>query len=111
MSELQALDRDLAVTDGSVAPERGSWHRFEPVIFGTTSVVVLLVVWELLPRLITMSPGTKLFFTTPSQIAGTLWSMFATGMIWKPLGVSASGFAVGLALAIVIGLPLGVLIG
>jgi len=72
---------------------------------------VLLSVWELLPRLITISAGTKLFFTTPSQIIDTLWKMFATGSIWEPLGVSASGFALGLVLAIVVGLPLGVLIG
>ena len=63
------------------------------------------------PHLVTLSAGTKLFFTTPSQIAGTLWTMFATGTIWTPLGVSASGFALGLGLAIVVGLPLGVLIG
>jgi NitT/TauT family transport system permease protein len=37
--------------------------------------------------------------------------MFATGTIWAPLGVSASGFALGLGLAIVVGLPLGVLLG
>jgi NitT/TauT family transport system permease protein len=58
-----------------------------------------------------VSAGTRLFFTTPSQIAGTLWTMFATGSVWAPLGVSASGFALGLGLAIVVGLPLGVLIG
>ena len=67
--------------------------------------------WELVPHLVTLSAGTKLFFTTPSQIAGTLWTMFATGTIWEPLGVSASGFALGLGLAILVGLPLGVLIG
>jgi NitT/TauT family transport system permease protein len=37
--------------------------------------------------------------------------MFATGSVWHPLGVSASGFAVGLGLAIIVGLPLGVLLG
>jgi NitT/TauT family transport system permease protein len=37
--------------------------------------------------------------------------MFATGAIWAPLGVSAAAFAIGLALAIVVGLPLGVLLG
>jgi ABC-type nitrate/sulfonate/bicarbonate transport system permease component len=52
-----------------------------------------------------------MFFTTPSQVAGTLWTMFSTGTIWTPLGVSASGFALGLVLSIVVGLPLGVLIG
>ncbi len=67
--------------------------------------------WELVPYVFTMSAGTKLFFTTPSQIAGALWKMFATGTIWAPLAVSASGFALGLALAIAIALPLGVLLG
>lgn len=113
MSESQALETELATAraDDLAAPPRSLWQRFDQVILGTGSIVVLLVVWELLPRLITMGAGTKLFFTTPSQIGGTLWRMFATGSIWTPLGVSASGFAVGLGLAIVVGLPLGVLIG
>src|SRR5882672_3729732 len=108
MSELQALPTELTAgpSDDLAAPPRSLWHRFEPAILGVSSIVLLLFVWELLPRLITMSAGTKLFFTTPSQIAGTLWKMFATGTIWTPLGVSASGFAVGLGLAIVVGLPL-----
>jgi NitT/TauT family transport system permease protein len=112
MSESQALETELAGAgaDDTVAV-RSPWQRFEPVLIGTTSIVLLLIVWELLPRLVTFSAGTKLFFTTPSQIGGTLWKMFATGSIWAPLGVSASGFAVGLGLAIVVGLPLGVLIG
>ena len=81
------------------------------MVLGAGSIVLLLLVWELLPRFVTMSAGTKLFFTTPSQIAGTLWNMFATGTIWAPLGVSASAFALGLGLAIAVGLPLGVLLG
>jgi NitT/TauT family transport system permease protein len=108
MSE-SALETQLAADDA--AASRSFWQRFEPALLGTASIVLLLVVWELLPRLVTLSAGTKLFFTTPSQVAGTLWRMFATGTVWQPLGVSASGFAVGLALAIVVGLPLGVLIG
>ena len=80
-------------------------------MLGAGSIVLLLLVWELLPQLVTLSAGTKLFFTTPSQIAGTLWNMIVTGTIWAPLGVSAAGFAIGLVLAIVVGLPLGVLLG
>jgi NitT/TauT family transport system permease protein len=37
--------------------------------------------------------------------------MFATGTIWEPLGVSASAFAIGLSIAIAVGLPVGVLLG
>jgi ABC-type nitrate/sulfonate/bicarbonate transport system permease component len=58
-----------------------------------------------------MQEGTKLFFTVPSDIGGTLWQMFATGAIWGPLGVSASAFAIGLSIAIAVGLPVGVLLG
>src|SRR5262245_41259495 len=112
MSESQAIETGLAASGADDAvTSKSVWQRFEPVIIGSTSVAVLLLVWELLPRVVTLSAGTKLFFTTPSQIAGTLWKMFATGQVWGPLSVSASGFAVGLGLAIVVGLPLGVLIG
>ena len=80
-------------------------------MFGTASIAVLLLVWELLPRLVPMKAGTKLFVAVPSQIVGTLWQFIATGAVWRPLGVSASAFALGLALAIAVGLPLGVLLG
>src|SRR5262245_66254139 len=114
MSEIQAVDANIAavaLADDLAAPRKGVWQRFEPTILGFGSIVVLLLVWEFLPRLITMQEGTKLFFTVPSEIGGTLWRMFATGAIWAPLGVSASAFAVGLSIAIVVGLPLGVLVG
>jgi NitT/TauT family transport system permease protein len=113
MTEIQAADVEIAATtaDDAGAPRKGVWRRFEPTILGTGTIVLLLLVWEFLPRIVPMKEGTKLFFAVPSQIAGTLWDMFATGMIWAPLGVSASAFAIGLAFAIVAGLPLGILLG
>ena len=111
MTDTRALKADIATTGDLDAPARSLWHRLEPPILGISGILVLLLLWEALPRIITMNAGTKLFFTTPSQIVGTLWRLFATGAIWTPLGVSASGFALGLALAIVVGIPLGVLIG
>lgn len=112
MSEIQAVDANVVAPAADLAaPRKGVWQRFEPTILGFGSLVVLLLVWEFLPRLITMQEGTKLFFTVPSQIGGTLWQMFATGAIWGPLGVSASAFAIGLSIAIAVGLPVGVLLG
>jgi NitT/TauT family transport system permease protein len=110
MTDTRALRATIEPADAG-APAKSLWRRYDSIILGTGSIAMLLLVWEILPRIFTLSAGTKLFFTTPSQVAGTLWNMFATGAIWAPLGVSASGFAVGLALAIVVGLPLGVLIG
>jgi ABC-type nitrate/sulfonate/bicarbonate transport system permease component len=111
MTDTRALQADIAPVGDLTAPSRSLWHRLEPTVYGVASILVLLVLWEGLPRVVTISAGTKLFFTTPSQVVGTLWKMFATGSIWAPLGVSASGFAIGLGLAILTGLPLGVLIG
>jgi NitT/TauT family transport system permease protein len=110
MTDTRALQATIEPAD-SGAPARSLWQRYDSIILGTSSIVVLLLAWEILPRVFTLSAGTKLFFTTPSQVAGTLWNMFATGAIWAPLAVSASGFAIGLGLAVVVGLPLGVLIG
>jgi len=110
MSDIEALDSGLAA-DRAAASGKSLWRRYEPSILGAGSIVLLLVVWEAVPHLVTMRAGTKLFFTTPSHVAGTLWDMFATGTIWPPLGVSAGAFALGLAIAIVVALPLGVLLG
>jgi len=109
MAESQALELNLATARRRITP--ALWQRIESLAFGTASIALLLVVWELLPHVIRIQQGTRLFFTVPSRIFATLWQMFASGTIWAPLGVSASAFAIGLALAIAVGLPLGILLG
>jgi NitT/TauT family transport system permease protein len=106
----------LPSMDSAVIVESGAsidkfWQRAQPALLGGGTIAALLLLWQCLPLLMPLSPGTKLFFTTPSGIARALWTMFATGTIWQPLSVSVSGFALGLALAIAVGLPLGVLLG
>jgi ABC-type nitrate/sulfonate/bicarbonate transport system permease component len=114
MADTQTLDAPAAALDGAdgvAAPGRGLWARIEPTALGAGSIVLLLLVWQFVPYFFPLKAGTKLFFTVPSAVAGTLWRMFATGSIWAPLGVSASAFALGLGLAILVGLPLGVVLG
>ena len=102
----------VAGTQGEAStPGPGLWQRMEPALLGMSGILVILIVWEAVPYLVTMKAGTKLFFTPPSQVAVTLWDLFASGAIWAPLGVSAAGFAIGLGIAIAVALPLGVLIG
>src|ERR1700681_5065736 len=102
MTEIEATDVILASTVAADddAPRKSVWQRFEPTVLGTGTIVLLLLVWQFLPDFVPMKVGTKLYFAVPSQIAGTLWTMFATGSIWTPLGVSASAFAIGLLLDI-----------
>jgi ABC-type nitrate/sulfonate/bicarbonate transport system permease component len=112
MREADTIVVDAALpVEGEGSSSSSTWQNVEPALLGAGSIVMVLLVWELLPYFVTISAGTRLFFTTPSRIAATLWSMFATGTIWTPLGVSAAAFAIGLAIAIGVGLPLGVLLG
>ena len=112
MADTRTLEGNVAGRECTdAAPGRGLWRRLEPVAYGTSSIVLLLLVWQFVPYFVPLKAGTKLFFTVPSQVLGTLWTMIVTGSLWAPLGVSASAFALGLALAIVVGLPLGILLG
>jgi|SRR6516164_3952138 ABC-type nitrate/sulfonate/bicarbonate transport system permease component len=111
MAGTEALDLDSSTITTGRFGTSALRQRIESIAIGTTAIVLLLVVWELVPHVLPMKSGTRLFFTVPSRIFDTLWEMLATGSIWSPLGVSAAAFAVGLALAIVVGLPLGILLG
>jgi len=115
MTEINRLEVPFAQT-AAPPQERatsaaGAWRRIEPTALGISGIVTLLLLWEAVPHLVTMKAGTRLFFTPPSEVAVTLWQLFATGTIWGPLGVSAAGFAVGLGIAVAVGLTLGILVG
>ncbi len=112
MAETQTLEVSAAGRErADAAPGRSLWRRLEPMAYGTGSIVLLLLVWQFVPYFFPLKAGTKLFFAVPSQIVGTLWNMIVTGSLWGPLGVSATAFALGLVLAIVVGLPVGILLG
>ena len=111
MAETQALDLDLGSFGSARVATSAFRQRLESMALGTAVIVLLLIIWELLPYFVPMKQGTRLFFTVPSRILAALWQMFASGSIWAPLGVSATAFAIGLALAIAAGLPLGILLG
>jgi len=83
----------------------------ETTIFGGGFIVLLLVLWEVLPHVVTLSAGTKLFFATPLQIAATLYNLFVSGEIWPALEFSGLTFAIGLAASIAFALPAGVALG
>ena len=74
MTDTRAMPRPTSPPADGRRAGRSLWRRLEPAMLGVGSIVVLLLLWEVLPRLFTLSAGTKLFFTTPSQIAGTLWT-------------------------------------
>lgn len=109
---LSELTAPPAAADGSTEITRKTfWEANESVVLGFGFIVVALAVWQIVPHVLTLSRGTQLFFTTPTQVAETLYALFASGEIWPALEFSATAFCVGLGASIVVGLPLGVILG
>ena len=83
----------------------------ESFILGTGFIIVLLAVWESVPLWLTLPRGMALFFTTPSRIIGSFYELLLNGEIEKHSYVSAIAFLAGLGLSIIVGLPVGLIIG
>ncbi|HEX6768163.1 MAG TPA: ABC transporter permease [Candidatus Binatia bacterium] len=83
----------------------------ESFILGGGFIVALLTIWESIPLWYTLSKGMALFFTTPSRVTVTFSELLMNGEIEKHFYVSAIAFLAGLGLSIVVGLPLGLIMG
>src|SRR5262245_14597092 len=83
----------------------------EPHILGAGFIVLLIVLWELIPHLLTVSKGMALFFTTPLRIVEAAYQLIVENKIQEHLLVSSIEFLLGLGLAIIVGLPFGLITG
>jgi ABC-type nitrate/sulfonate/bicarbonate transport system permease component len=75
-------------------------------LVGVGTGIVLLLVWELAGKSI-----NPLFASYPSQIAQELWRTTADGTLPHAVVDSAGPFIVAFALAILVGVPVGVMLG
>src|SRR5262249_37933331 len=112
--------RVIPAIPGRAAESRARFYAdHERAILGTAVVMLFLVFWEGLERgwwtdalrpLIgaaaerwTVKP---IFISSPTRIAGAAWRMFfVTGEIWSDLAWSALAYALGLGLAVAVGIP------
>jgi NitT/TauT family transport system permease protein len=89
-------------------PRRTFYQRYEAAIIGGIAVVIALAAWEALWSAERISP---LFFTGPSQVLTRAVEEWTGGRLKQDLAYSAKNFAIGVGLAIVSGVLLGVVIG
>src|SRR3954465_3850026 len=82
--------------------------RHEYALIATASLLGFLAFWEAAVALDWVNP---LFTSSPSRILRTGYEMFADGSIYPHLQVSGYEFIVGYGAAILIGVPLGILMG
>ncbi|MCA1647863.1 MAG: ABC transporter permease [Chloroflexi bacterium] len=86
----------------------GPLKRYEPLFVGTTAVVVFVAVWQFAAfrRVV-----PELFLPGPLDIANAFGAYVAKGSIWPDMWISGQELMYGFLLSIVVGLPLGILMG
>ena len=83
--------------------ERKPWPRW---VITLISISVALALWEIFGRRV-----NPVFGSYPSAIAVAFWELAVSGQLWSALYDSLRPFLLGYALAILFGVPLGLLIG
>ena len=76
---------------------------------GICSLFVLIFAWEL--TLTYIFPANPFFFTKPSLIGSAFGEQIQGAKLWHDLAVSSQAFLWGFSFAVVIGIPLGLVMG
>jgi ABC-type nitrate/sulfonate/bicarbonate transport system permease component len=85
-----------------------SWKKHENWLLGTVAMVAFLCFWQ---GAVSFGWVNPLFTSSPSRIVTTGYQMFAEGSIYYDMEVSGYEFVVGYGMAILIGVPIGALMG
>ena len=83
----------------------------EHQILGGGFILLLILFWESVPHVIALPQGLSLFFTTPLRVLEAGYELVVRNEIQTHFYVSSVEFLLGLGLAILAGLPLGLIMG
>ena len=89
-------------------PPRSFYQKHERLIVGGTAVLVAIALWEALWESGRISP---LFFTGPSSVVKRFIEEWSQGRLKQDMAYSGANFVIGVGMAIVSGVVLGVVIG
>jgi ABC-type nitrate/sulfonate/bicarbonate transport system permease component len=92
----------------SPARERQALARLGAVAIPVLSVLAALALWELISRTEVISQRDLPAMSTTVQ---ALWSMVQTSVFWIAFGQTVRGWAIGLGLAAVLAIPIGISLG
>ena len=91
------------------ASARFGWlGRHGSLVFGTIGVLVLLAAWQICAVTGVVDVHIS---SDPSQVAREEVTLFGNGTIWGPIGNTAAEVGWALAIIIVVGIPLGIILG
>lgn len=88
--------------------KRSFFERYEYAIVVTTSLVVVFGLWQLIVEL---GLVRRSFLPAPTDTLLAAIRLTGTGELWRNFSYSAFNFFLGFAIAAIIGVPLGLLMG
>jgi NitT/TauT family transport system permease protein len=107
--------RELETAEGVDSPEREFsytpgqiFRRYSTWLVTILNLTIFFIGWQLFAQAEIVSP---LFLPTPTQIFGALQDGFADGTLVDGVLWSGEHFAIGMGLSILVGVPVGLLMG
>jgi taurine transport system permease protein len=82
--------------------------RYRNILLGGFAVVLFFAAWQAIFLFVPLNP---LFISKPSLIAAGLVDLVDSGDLFHDLAVSAVPFFIGLVAAVIVGVPLGIVMG
>ena len=96
------------VVESAPTPHRSRRRDLRPVLLGLIGLAALVLLVEVLPRLGILD---RRYFPTSSEIGSALGGLVRQVSFWTAVGDTIQGWALGLAIASMAGIVLGILIG
>ncbi len=106
--ELAEAVREARPAPAGIAGRPGRLARYEPTLIGALVVIAFLTLWQ---GVASARFVPELFLPGPTDIYAAFRSYIREGSIWIDLNFSARALFIGYGLAILVGLPLGLLMG
>ncbi len=103
-----APSRGSSVVVTKPLPKQSWVRRREALVLGTAAVIVFLIAWQLVADARIWS---ALFLPGPSDVFAAFGDLVRQGNLAIDVATSAQEFVVGYALAAIVGIPLGLLLG
>jgi ABC-type nitrate/sulfonate/bicarbonate transport system permease component len=97
----------VSATSNAASRARQS-KKWEGYVLGGGTLLLLIALWELAWQLKVISP---LFFSGPSAIAVKFVELLRNGSLQSNIAYSGGNYLAGLGLALVCGVPLGIVLG
>jgi ABC-type nitrate/sulfonate/bicarbonate transport system permease component len=91
-----------------IATAGGFVQQNRRLLLGGLSVVLFFAAWQAVFLVVAFDP---LFITKPSLMAGALVELVSSGELFDDLRVSGVPFLYGLTAAVIVGVPLGIVMG